>query len=421
MRPTGMLHIGHWEGVIRNWVELQAGGNDCFFFSADWHMLTTEYENIHEVGPVVRENVADWIACGVDPAKSTIFVQSRVKETAELFLLLQMITGVSMLQNNPTYKEQLAQLNVRIPPDFLVKVKNHIQKRLGIQTVEYSKTEYSKTETAELTEKERHSRIVYGNLDAILNALAEGQYKDDQVATTKALQEIKSFIKPELFERLNDYVTIKNLNTAGFLLYPVLQTADIILYKANAVPVGQDQLPHIELSREIVRKFNTLYPGKNGKPVFPEPMAKLTPVPKLLGLDGRKMSKSYNNAIMLSDSPDEVVRKLKPMKTDEKRQRLTDPGEPNDCNVYSWHELYSSKPECETVATKCRGAIWGCMECKTLLAENLNKRLDPVREKRAELLKDPAIIEKVIAEGSEKAAAVARDTLKDVREAMKIG
>lgn len=397
MRPTGMLHIGHWEGVIRNWVELQTAGNECFFFSADWHMLTTEYENIHEVGPVVRENVADWISCGVDPSKSVIFVQSRVKETAELFLLLQMITGVSMLENNPTYKEQLTQLNQsRVSPPLLLKAMKELKGR-------------------KMDEKQREE------FETDLRKLAEGEYVRELDVTHRVLDRVKPFLTEDTWTRVYEASVPKNLNTAGFLLYPVLQTADIILYKANAVPVGHDQLPHIELSREIVRKFNTLYPGRGKKPVFPEPMAKLTPVPKLLGLDGRKMSKSYGNAVMLSDTRDDVVNKLKPMKTDEKRKRLTDPGEPNDCNVYSWHELYSSKEQCAMVADNCRGAKWGCMDCKMLLAENLNSRLDPVREKRAELLKDPATIEKIISEGSEKAASVAKDTLKEVREAMKIG
>ncbi len=397
MRPTGMLHIGHWEGVIRNWVDLQNAGDDCFFFSADWHMLTTEYENIHEVRPIVRENVADWIACGVDPNKSVIFVQSRVKETAELFLLLSMITGVSGLENNPTYKEQLTQLNQsRVSPPLLLKAMKELKGR--------------KIDDRQRTE-----------LETDLRKLAEGEYVRELDVTHRILDRAKPFLSEETHTRIYEASVPKSLNTAGFLLYPVLQTADIILYKANAVPVGQDQLPHVEISREITRKFNTLYPGKNKKPVFPEPMAKLTPVPKLLGLDGRKMSKSYGNAVMLSDSRDEVVAKLKPMKTDEKRQRLTDPGEPGDCNVYSWHELYSSKPECETVAVNCRGAKWGCMDCKMLLAENLNKRLDPVRERRAELLKDDATLDKIISEGSDKATAVARETLKEVRDAMKIG
>jgi len=412
MRPTGMLHIGHWEGVIRNWVELQSGGNDCFFFSADWHMLTTEYENIHEVRPIVRENVADWIACGVDPNRSTIFVQSRVKETAELFLLLQMITGVSMLENNPTYKEQLIELNKpKLNDQFRDKAESAIRKALHQPNITYGN---SSTTPSSKLEADHEVILTYQRLCA-------GDYMGNLVNTHTAWEKIRPFLRPELFDRICDATRPKDIHTAGFLLYPVLQTADIILYKANAVPVGHDQLPHIELSREIVRKFNSLYPGKDKKPVFPEPMAKLTPVPKLLGLDGRKMSKSYLNAVMLSDSRDDVVNKLKPMKTDEKRKRLTDPGEPNDCNVYSWHELYSSKPECETVATNCRGAKWGCMDCKMLLAENLNKKLDPVREKRAELLGTPGRIEGIIDAGSEKAAAVARDTLKDVRDAMKIG
>lgn len=415
MRPTGMLHIGHWEGVIRNWVELQTAGNECFFFSADWHMLTTEYENIHEVGPVVRENVADWIACGVDPAKSVIFVQSRVKETAELFLLLQMITGVSMLENNPTYKEQLTELNKsRIAQPLFEKALREIQRQQHNRSASY-RHPLNPSEGFD----EESARIA--NAAQQLTHLYAGKYMRSLVDTHHAWEIIKPYLGNEIFMRICEASKPKDIHTAGFLLYPVLQTADIILYKANTIPVGHDQLPHIELSREIVRKFNTLYPGRGKKPVFPEPMAKLTPVPKLLGLDGRKMSKSYGNAVMLSDTPDDVVNKLKPMKTDEKRKRLTDPGEPNDCNVYSWHELYSSKEQCATVADNCRGAKWGCMDCKMLLAENLNRRLDPVREKRTELLKDPAIIEKIISEGSEKAASVARETLKEVRDAMKIG
>lgn len=397
MRPTGLLHIGHWEGVLKSWVELQKSGAECFFFSADWHMLTTEYENIHEVTSIVRENVADWIACGVDPSKSVIFVQSRIKETAELFLLLSMITGVSMLENNPTYKEQLAELNrSRVSPPLLQKALKELKGR-----------------KVDGTQREA--------LETDLKKLSEGEFVRELDVTHRILDRAKPLLSEETWRRIYEASVPKDIKTAGFLLYPVLQTADIILYKANEVPVGQDQLPHVEISREITRKFNTLYPGKGGKPVFPEPVAKLTPVPKLLGLDGRKMSKSYGNAVMLSDSADEVTAKLKPMKTDEKRQRLTDPGEPNDCNVYSWHELYSSKDECATVAANCRGAKWGCMDCKMLLAGNLNRTLEPVRQKRKALLDNPAVIEKIIAGGSEKAADVARSTLKEVREAMKIG
>ena len=237
MRPSGKLHLGHFHGVLENWLRLQKE-HECLFFVADWHALTTEYNNPSNIQDNIKEMVIDWLSCGIDPDKSTIFLQSAVKEHAELHLLLSMITPLSWLERNPTYKEQL--------------------------------------------------------------------------------EEVKD----------------KDLHTYGFLGYPVLQTADIIIYKADMVPVGIDQAPHLELSREITRRFNFLY-GK----IFPEPQTLLTETPKLLGTDGRKMSKSYNNAIFLSDPPAVIEKKILPMMTDPARQRRTDKGNPELCPVYFLHKI----------------------------------------------------------------------------------
>lgn len=315
MRPTGSLHIGHLS-VVQNWVNLQAE-YESYFTIANWHSLTTGYEDRLEFSALIREIVLDWLSVGIDPEKSAVFVQSEVKEHAELHLLFSMITPLSWLERVPTYKDQLQQLG------------------------------------------------------------REGG---------------------------------KDLSTYGFLGYPLLQAADILIYKASAVPVGEDQLPHIELCREIARRFNYLYGS-----VFPEPQSLVGKIPLLPGVDGRKMSKSYNNAISLTASSAEIKAKVQQMITDPARLRKDDPGHPEVCTVYKFHQIYS--PEVEEVEENCRGGKIGCVACKGLLANNLDNLLSPLRERR-KYWEEPGRVEKVLEEGAEKARTTAGETMKEVRQAM---
>ncbi len=318
MRPTGRLHIGHYHGVLENWVKLQ-DEFDCFFFVADWHSLTTEYADTAGIRDNIREMVLDWVAFGLDPNKSLVFRQSLVPHHAELNLILSMITPVSWLERCPTYKE------------------------------------------------------MQENLEA------------------------------------------KDLSTFGFLGYPVLMTADIILYKATRVPVGQDQLPHLEIAREITRRFNHLY-GQ----VFPEPEALLTETPKLLGLDGRKMSKSYGNSIYLSDSASETTKKVLSMMTDPARVRRSDPGEPDVCVAFNLHRIYVPQDKLDMIIPACRGASIGCVECKRILAECMNERLAPPRAKRVELAANPGFVDDLLQDGSRRASLVSDAVMGEAREALKI-
>jgi len=318
MRPTGPLHLGNLHGALRNWVKMQ-DTYDCFFFIADWHALTSDYENPRGISGYIREMMIDWLSTGLDPEKSTLFVQSRIKEHAELFLLLSMITPVPWLERNPTYKDQMVQLQSR------------------------------------------------------------------------------------------------DLSTFGFLGYPVLQAADIIIYKAEGVPVGVDQVPHVEITREIARRFNYLY-GE----VFPEPESILTETPKILGIDRRKMSKSYDNAIYLSDAPDAIRARVAQMITDPARKRKSDPGDPDVCNVYTFHTIYSSRETVDRVNAECRKAEIGCVECKKLMAEGLIEGLAPIREKRRYYEQRPEEVEALIAEGSRKARETAAATVEEVRAAIGI-
>jgi tryptophanyl-tRNA synthetase len=318
MRPTGPLHLGNLHGALANWVNMQEQ-YDCFFFIADWHALTSDYEDTGQISDYVRKLLIDWLSAGLSPDKSTLFIQSHIKEHAELFLILSMITPVPWLERNPTYKDQILQLSN------------------------------------------------------------------------------------------------KDLSTYGFLGYPVLQAADIIMYKAYGVPVGVDQVPHVEITREIARKFNNLY-GE----VFPEPESILTRTPKILGIDGRKMSKSYNNAIFLSDNPDDIAAKVSRMLTDPQRARKNDPGNPDVCNVYEFHKLYSDKQTIEKINRECRTADIGCVECKQIMAEYLIAFLEPMRQKRNDYESRPKLVDDIIEEGCEKARRVARQTMTEVRAAIKI-
>lgn len=318
MRTTGALHMGNYLGALANWVEMQSQ-YDCFFFAADWHALTTDYEKPGEIHNYVREILLDWLSAGLDPEKCTLFIQSKVPEHSELYLILSMITPVPWLERNPTYKDQIVQL----------------------------------------------------------------QNKD--------------------------------LSTFGFLGYPVLQAADIIMYKAQGVPVGIDQVPHVEITREIARRFNFLY-----GPVFPEPEAILTQTPKILGLDGRKMSKSYGNVIYLSDEPEQIQAKVMQMVTDPQRARRSDPGNPEVCNVYEFHKLYTDQDTVSQIGTQCRNAQIGCVECKKLMAANLTQAMTPIHERRRYYQDRPEKVTEIIEQGSQKARQVAQETMREVREALKI-
>ena len=318
MRPTGPLHLGNLHGALSNWVNMQEQ-YDCFFFIADWHALTSDYEDTGNILEYVRNMLIDWLSAGLLPDKSTLFIQSHIKEHAELFLILSMITPVPWLERNPTYKDQIVQLSN------------------------------------------------------------------------------------------------KDLSTFGFLGYPVLQAADIIMYKAYGVPVGVDQVPHVEITREIARRFNYFY-GE----VFPEPESILTQTPKILGIDRRKMSKSYNNAIFLSDSPDEINAKVSKMLTDPQRARKSDPGDPDVCNVYEFHKLYSDNQTVERINRECRTAEIGCVECKEIMARHLIKALEPMREKKAYYEARPHLVDDIIKDGCEKARKVARQTMAEVKAAIKI-
>jgi tryptophanyl-tRNA synthetase len=376
MRPTGKLHLGNLVGALQNWVKLQ-DEYQSYHFVADWHMLTTGYDNTLSLRQDTWEMVADWLACGLDPAKATFFIQSRLPEHAELHLLFSMVTPLSWLERVPTYKEQL--------------------------------------------------------------------------------------------ENIKDH----DINTYGFLGYPLLQAADILMYKANAVPVGEDQVPHVELTREVARRFNQAFGrlevkkrsaaewkafGEGRKeltpppqinpeqfwldryyraslderaellnralgsiePIFPEPAALLTAAPRLPGTDGRKMSKSYGNAIFLTDGPEVVSKKLSTMVTDPARKRRSDPGDPEKCPVFDLHKIFSAPETIEQVNRECRTAGIGCLDCKKLLAGHLNARLAPIQECRRTYEQSPEKVWQVLEEGTDKARKVAQATMAEVRAAVRL-
>ena len=388
MRPTGALHLGHYHGALKNWVRLQAE-HDCFFFVADWHALTTHYDSPEVVGQNVWEMVIDWLAAGIDPSRAVLFLQSRLPEHAELHLALSMCTPLGWLERVPTYKDQ------------------------------------------------------------------------------------------------QDKLSDKDLTTYGFLGYPLLQAADILIYKAGHVPVGEDQVSHIELSREVARRFNYLYsrePGfeekahaavkklgkrnaslyeelrkryqeegdpdalarghafldaqqnislgdrerllgyleGGGKVILPEPQALLTPESKMPGLDGEKMSKSYNNTIGLREAPDSVRTKLRTMPTDPARVRRTDPGDPARCPVWKFHQIYSPPDVQQWAQEGCRSAGIGCLDCKQPVIDAVLKEQAPIRERSEEFLADPDTVRAIVDEGCEAAREAARETIEEVRQAMNL-
>jgi tryptophanyl-tRNA synthetase len=319
MRPTGRLHLGHYFGALDNWIKFQ-DEYECFYGIADWHALTTNFEDPEDIHENTRQLLLDWLSVGVDTEKSVLFVQSKNLAHAELYLLLGMITPVTWLERTPSYKEQQAELS--------------------------------------------H----------------------------------------------------KDLANYGFLGYPVLMTADIVIYNASYVPVGVDQVPHVELAREIVRRFHALY----NKDVFVEPQAILTKQAKLSGLDGRKMSKSYDNSVMLSDTPEAVDKKLKTMVTDTNRKKRSDPGDPNLCPLYPYHDIFSAREEIAEISVGCKSASIGCIDCKKILIKHVLAFLAPIQERRAKFEKEIPDANEYL-EASQKIAALeAEKTLDRVRDALKI-
>ncbi|QCT93691.1 tryptophan--tRNA ligase [Caminibacter mediatlanticus TB-2] len=313
MRPTGKLHLGHYIGVIKNWKNLQ-DNYQCMFFVADWHALSTKYDEGLNLKELSIELIKEWIACGIDPQKATLFIQSAIKEHAELYLIFNMITPISWLERNPTYKDAMNQ------PEY------------------------------------------------------------------------------------------KKKNNAGFLTYPVLQTADIVIYDADLVPIGEDQKPHLELAREIVRHFHYIYKME----IFKEPKEILTEVARLPGLDGRKMSKSYNNAIYLDETSDEIWQKVRMAKTDPARIKKTDPGHPEVCIVFDYHKAFSSEEEVKEIEEACKNGTIGCVECKKRCAKNIEKIIAPIRDKKASLQNDEIL--DIIKEGNKKAKSLAEKKMKEVNK-----
>ncbi len=317
MRTSGLLHLGNFVGALSNWTNLQHE-YDCYFFVADWHGLTTDYDDTSEIRTWTREIMTDWLAAGLDPDKCVLFVQSDVIEHAELHLLFSMCTPLAWLERVPTYKERLREQSTR------------------------------------------------------------------------------------------------ELATYGLLGYPVLQASDILIYKGEAVPVGEDQAPHLELTREIARRFNFLY-GQ----VFPEPQLLLARFPSLPGIDGRKMSKSYDNSILLSATPKQIAERVSMMVTDPARIRRKDPGKPEVCTAYRFHEVFNSS-EVEQIASACRNAEIGCVECKRNLGKVLSAIMEPHYERRRQIAANTALVDDVMEHGASRARAVAQETMAEVRKAMKL-
>ncbi|MCS7197047.1 MAG: tryptophan--tRNA ligase [Aquificaceae bacterium] len=388
MRPTGKLHLGHYFGVIRNWVKLQEE-HETLYMVADWHALTTGYKKVEEIPQNIEEMLLDWLTLGIDPNKSILFVQSKVKEHAELFLLFSMITPKSWLEWNPTYKD--TKYNLLRLTDLSLMFKGGLRDHL--------KTFIAKL-PYRIEDFEALEELLLDSLsDTLIQALFEG-YVD------KALLQELNVSKRDFYDT----------DTYGFLGYPVLQAVDILIYKAQAVPVGEDQLPHVELSREIARRFNSLYGD-----TFPEPQAMLTETPKLPGTDGRKMSKSYNNAIYFADTKEEVQRKVMSFFTDPQKLRKGDPGRPEICPVFFYHKIFTHQEKVEEVERDCRHGKLGCVDCKKLMFEGLENFLMPIRDRREELSKDRKGLKEVIELGSDRARTIAVQTIKEVREKVRVG
>jgi tryptophanyl-tRNA synthetase len=371
MRSTGRLHLGNYWGALKNWVELQ-NKYDCYFMVADWHMLTTGYEDTADLKDNVREMTLDWLAAGLDPKKCVIFKQSDVPQHAELTLLLSMVTPLSWLENNPTWKEQLKQLS-------------ETKHAKVIQSIEW------------ITDPQEVASISSGSQGRVLKNAEE------------AVKEVRQKV-------------LESLRTSGLLGYPILQASDILLYEGELVPVGKDQVPHVEISREIARRFNSIY-SKGSKRILIEPEPLLTETPKVPGLDGRKMSKSYGNSINLLETPASLQSKIMSAYTDKLKIKANDPGHPEPCEenppgctIYALHKLYSDywqkrKIECE------KGQI-GCVACKKDVLKSMEKPFAEFREARERLANRQGTVEEILAEGARKAKAEAEKTMEKVRHAM---
>jgi len=409
MRPTGKLHLGHYFGVIKNWLALQEDNNNkCFFFIADWHALTNKYKETHTLKDNIKELIADWLACGIDPEKNTLFIQSLVKEHAELSLLFSMITPKSWLELNPSYKDLKFNLYYQYLKDFLIGKKIKVNNAPPPKSLDEALEEATGKQKNKIFEeylRELFFRSFYNKKGIDFKGLKENLIKLG----------ISKKIVDEAIENLETGDIGKDIDTLGFLAYPVLQAADILIYKADAVPIGEDQLPHLELTREIARRFNNLY-----SPIFPEPKHILTEEAKLPGIDGRKMSKSYNNAIYLSDDEKTVEQKVLQMKTDPQRIRRTDKGNPEVCIVYSYHKIFTDEETQKSIYQSCKNAEIGCVDCKKILAKNINQFLDPIRNKRQEIEKNIDNYVEIFIDGSRKAREAAQETMKEVRKAMNL-
>lgn len=376
MRPTGKLHIGHFFGAVKNWIDLQKK-HETLFFVADWHALTTSYKDISKVKENTLEMVADWIAMGLDPNKSTLFIQSKVKYHAELNLILGMITPKSWLELNPTYKDTKYNL---------LKI-NYIEKEYSEKIAPFLDI-LVKNAPANIEDGASFKKILQESLtDTFIKLLIEG------IIDKEKLGEL-NISKRDFYET----------DTFGFFGYPVLMASDILMYNADGVPVGEDQLPHIEITREIARRFNHLY-----KEFFKEPKAVLTETPKLLGTDGRKMSKSYNNTIMIDETEEETTSKIMKMFTDPEKLRKNDPGHPDKCNVFSYHKIFTDKEASSDIENNCKSGKLGCVECKKILAKNLNTFLVPIRERRNTINQNT--VKDVLEEGTKKANAIAKENM----------
>jgi len=387
MRSTGKLHLGHYFGVIKNWIELQRD-HETYYMIADWHALTTSYKNTEQIKENIEQVMIDWIALGLDPNKSVLFIQSHVKEELELFLIFSMITPKSWLEWNPTYKDM--KYNLLKIADLELSFKGGIRDMV----------------------KEFLAKLPYKVED--FEALEESLLDTISEAFVRAV--FDGILEPEVLSKLNvSKRDFYDTDTYGFLGYPVLQAVDVLIYKAEAVPVGEDQLPHIELTREIARRFTQLY-GE----VFPEPKALLTETPRLLGTDGRKMSKSYNNAIYFADSKEEVQQKVMKFFTDPQKLRKGDPGRPHLCPVFFYHKIFTSPEQTKQIEADCKSGALGCVDCKRLMFEGLNAFLEPIREKRAQVESSLKELKDIFLEGSERARQTARQTLEEVREKMRL-
>lgn len=384
MRPTGKLHLGHLVGVLENWKKLQEK-YQCYFFIANFHALTDDPKIAFEVKTNTIEVVKDWLSVGIEPNKSILFIQSKIKEHAELHLILSMLVSLSRLFRNPTYKEKIEELR-----------KKGIETKINLKI-----------------DDEKIDEIIKSNVEFIARTFENE--KNLEKLKDQIYRKLKSDILGIVRETIENSIEIDEISTNteisyGFLGYPVLQSADILIYRANFVPIGQDQIPHLELTRELARKFNSLF-----KEIFPIPEPLLTEFPKVLGIDGRKMSKSYNNAVYISDDNQTLKNKIRNYFTDPQKIRKNDPGRPDICPIYYLQKIFNSE-EKEEIYKNCSLGKLGCVDCKMKLFIKLDKFLEPIREKR-NLIKDEEVID-ILNDGSNKAKLRAQETMNLIYDAM---